>query len=144
MHSSSTPVVSPSSSYLLLFRDASGGYRRLSPEQRQHLLAQWNDWYDRLAAAGKVQHGHPLEGTGRIVSRRGHQIVDGPFVEAKETVGGYFFLSVDSLEEAVEIAKQCPSLNHDLDFDVEVRPVADTCPALRANASVTAGELTRA
>ncbi len=115
--------------FLLLFRDAPGAYAAMSAEQRQQLMHQWNAWYDGLAATGKVQHGHPLEGQGRVVSGpRGEKITDGPFAESTEGVGGYFFLTVDGLEEATEIARGCPSLAHGM--TVEVRPVADACGAL--------------
>jgi len=117
------------SPYLLIFRNTSSeSYQGLSPEQRQDLLRQWNDWYDRLANNGKVQHGHPLELAGRIVTHSG--VTDGPFAEAKEAVGGYFFITASSLDEATEIAQQCPSLCHGI--TVEVRPVGQICPTLSA------------
>ncbi len=124
------PHTSPSP-YLLIFRESSpDAYQAMSAEQRQKLLEQWNEWYDGLAAQGKVQHGHPLEAQGRVVSGSagGARVVDGPFAESKEAIGGYFFLTVASLDEATEIAKLCPSLPFGL--TVEVRPVADSCAGL--------------
>lgn len=119
-----TPTPSP---YLLIFRDASPDvYAQLSPEERQQLLQQWNAWYDGLAASGKVQHGQPLETTGRVVRER--RVTDGPFAESKEAVGGYFLLTVADIDEATAIAQQCPSLR--LGMSVEVRPVAGACPGL--------------
>ena len=121
------------SPYLLLFRDVSTEtYKTLSAEQRQQLFSEWYAWYDRLVTQGKLIHGHPLEEGGRVVSARNGRVMDGPFVEAKEVVGGYFFLAVESEAEAVEIAKQCPTLKHDLGLTVEVRPVAGLCPVLSA------------
>jgi len=116
--------------YLLIFRDAAADtYKAISPEERQHLLMQWNNWYEGLSAQGKVQHGHPLEPGGRVVSGvRGERIIDGPFAEAKEAIGGYFMLNVSSLDEATEIAQRCPSLP--LGMSVEVRPIAAACPFL--------------
>lgn len=96
--------------YMLLFRDGDATYHQMSPAQRQELLQQWNEWYQRLSSQGKLEGGHPLEGTGRVVSRSGSRTVDGPFVESTEAVGGYFLLTVNTLEEAVEIASDCPSL----------------------------------
>lgn len=121
---------SPTSSYLLFFRDASPDvYAKMSAEQRQHLMQQWNAWYDGLAAKGKVQHGQPLEPTGRVVAgARGERVVDGPFAESKEAIGGYFLLTVSGIEEATEIARGCPSLPFGM--TVEVRPIADACSAL--------------
>lgn len=123
-------TTSPSASrYMLLFRDSNASYHQMSPDQRQELLQQWNEWYQRLSSQGKLEGGHPLEGTGRVVSRSGSRTVDGPFVESTEAVGGYFLLTVNTLDEAVEIARDCPSVR--LGLTVEVRPVADICPSHR-------------
>jgi hypothetical protein len=118
------------SPYLLIFRDAAPDcYQAMSADERQQLMQQWNAWYDGLAAQGKVQHGHPLEPQGRVVSgARGERVVDGPFAESTEAIGGYFMLTVGSLDEATEIAQRCPSLRHGM--KVEVRPVAEACAAL--------------
>ena len=121
------------SAYMLIFRETSPEtYKAMSAEQRQNLLQKWNNWYDGLAAQGKLSQGHPLEPEGRVVSGvSGDRVIDGPFAEGKEAIGGFFFLTVDSLDEAVAIAKLCPSLPYGL--VVEVRPVADSCPALSPN-----------
>lgn len=122
-----TPAASP---FMLLFRNAGPeAHQHLSPAERQQLMQQWNDWYDALAARGKVQHGRPLALHGRVVSGpRGERVTDGPFAETKEVVGGYFFLNAADLDEATEIAKQCPGLP--IGLTVEVRPVADFSPVL--------------
>jgi hypothetical protein len=123
-----SPALSP---FMLIFRDASSEtYKGLSPDQRQDLFTRWYAWYDSLAAAGKLKQGHPLAREGRLVSARDGRVVDGPFAEGKEVVGGYFFLTVANLEEAVAIAKDCPTLQLGLDLTVEVRAVADLCPVL--------------
>ena len=115
---------------MLLFRNAGPEtHAHLNAEQRAALTRQWNSWYDGLAAQGKVHHGRPLALGGRVVSgAKGERVVDGPYAEAKEVVGGYFMLQVASLEEATEIAKRCPGLP--LGLTVEVRPVADVSPVL--------------
>jgi hypothetical protein len=116
--------------YLLLFRDSSPqNYRAMSLEQRQQLLQQWNAWFETLAAAGRIQAGNPLEPEGCVVSGiGGTRVTDGPFVEGKEAIGGYFLVTAESLEKAAEIAQQCPSLRYGL--NVEVRPVAAACRLL--------------
>lgn len=117
-------------SYLMFFVDPPFDvYQSMSEEQKGQLAKEWNAWYDGLAAKGKVQHGHPLTSQHRIISgTRGERIVDGPFAEAKETIGGYFLLTVADLEEATEIAQRCPSLR--LGMTVELRTIAEFCPAL--------------
>ena len=118
------PHLSP---FLLLFRNANpDDYRSMSAEQHQQVLMRWNDWYDRLMAEGKLQYGHPLEPDGRVVERiRGKKVVDGPFAESKEAIGGYFFILATDLAEATEVARGCPGLAHGM--VVEVRAIADCC-----------------
>ena len=76
-------------------------------------------------ANGTAIGGHPLKDEGKLVTGKNRTISDGPFAESKEAIGGYFYLKVSGLEEALEIAKQCPGL--DFGIGVEVRPVADMC-----------------
>lgn len=133
--------------YLLLFRNAGPEtHAGLTPKQREALAQRWNDWYDSLAAAGKVEHGQPLGLEGRVVSgRRGERVVDGPFAETKEVVGGYFMLNVADMDEATAIARQCPGLP--LGLTVEIRPLAAVSPvldAVRARAPRRAKAPTRA
>lgn len=119
---------------MLLFHDSmTSRYAGLSPEERQQYLHQWTAWYDGLVESGKLQSGHPLEPEGRVVSgTRGERVVDGPFAESKEAIAGYFFLHVSGMDEATEIAQRCPGLAFGI--TVEVRPVADCCPILKAEA----------
>ena len=120
------------SAYLLIFRESTPErYHAMSAEQRRQALGAWNDWCDALSAQGKLQHGHPLEDEGRVVSRsRGVRPVDGPFAEAKELIGGYFLLAAASLDEATAIAEGCPNLDYGM--AVEVRPVAAACHLARS------------
>ena len=112
---------------MLLFRGTQWD-KNLSPEEIQKMVTQWYAWFERLTQEGKCKGGHPLEREGKIVSgRAGRTVADGPFAESKEAIGGYFLLQVDDLDEAVEIARQCPGLAYGI--DVEVRPVAEECAA---------------
>jgi hypothetical protein len=115
------------SEYMLLFRGTTWD-KDLSPEEIQKMVTQWYAWFERLTQEGKCIAGHPLEREGKIVSgRKGRTVADGPFAESKEAIGGYFLLHVNDINEAVEIAKQCPGLAYGI--DVEVRPVAEQCTA---------------
>jgi hypothetical protein len=114
------------SEYLLLFR-GTNWHRGLSPEEIQKVMGQWKSWFDGLCEQGKAKAGHPLMNEGKVVSgKKGRVVADGPFAESKEAIGGYFFLEVRNLDEAVAIAKDCPGL--DYGAIVEVRPVAPECP----------------
>jgi hypothetical protein len=119
-----TPASSP---FLLLFRNTGPEtHAHLSPEERQQLVLRWNAWYEGLRAQGKAVDGRPLELVSRVVSGvGGSRVTDGPFSEAKEAVGGYVMLQVSGMNEATEIARRHPGLEHGL--VIEVRPMAETC-----------------
>ena len=104
-----------------------GGWQdNASPEEIQKILGKFQAWNEKLSATGKVKGGQPLVHEGKILSRKNGQIVDGPFAESKETIGGYCLLTASSLEEAVALVKEFPGLEHG--GTIEVRPVAEECP----------------
>ena len=112
--------------YLLIFR-GTDWHKGLSPEETQRVAGEWMAWFKRLSEQGKAVSGNPLAPEGRTVSGKGGRVVaDGPFAESKEAIGGYFLLNVNTLDEAVAIAKNCPGLPYGA--KVEVRPVLASCP----------------
>jgi len=113
---------------MLIFR-GTDWYKGLSPEEMQQVGDKWMAWFKGLMASGKATAGNPLEREGKIVSgKNGRVVSDGPFAESKETIGGYFLLKVDTIDEAVAIAKDCPGLSYGI--RVEVRQVAGECPLI--------------
>lgn len=112
---------------MLLFRNSGPeNYRHLSAEERQSVITRWNQWFEGLVAEGKAIEGQPLEPETRMVSGPGGaRITDGPFPEAKEAVGGYVTLMVGGLDEATEIARRHPGLQHGL--VIEVRKLTPDC-----------------
>jgi hypothetical protein len=78
---------------------------------------------------------------GKMVSgKKGSVVLDGPFVEAKEVVGGYIVVRARSLEDATAIAQHCPILEHGITIDV--REMVDECSIaqkLRKEAVLTTG-----
>lgn len=121
-----TPTAEPLP-YMLLFRNTGPGvFAHLSPEQKQQLIGRWNAWFEGLCADGKAVEGQPLEDTTRVVSgTAGARVIDGPFPEAKEAIGGYVKLMVSGLAEATEIAQRHPALAHGM--IIEVRPMTPHC-----------------
>jgi hypothetical protein len=118
MHENSNPEI------MLLFR-GTDWHRDMSPEEMQAAAGRFMAWFERLKAEGKAKAGQPLQNVGRVISKNGRTLSDGPYAESKEAIGGYFILNVTDLDEAVEIAKQCPGL--DIGLRVEVRPIASRC-----------------
>ena len=70
--------------------------------------------------------GQPLGRSGTILTGTTERPIDGPFAESKEVVGGYLVIAVEDPEEAVEIARKCPTLHFGI--EIEVRPVLEECP----------------
>ena len=62
--------------------------------------------------------------TGRRLTVRGGEVIDGPFIESKDAVGGYMLLEATSLNEATAIARGCPVLSLQNGF-VEVRLIEE-------------------
>jgi hypothetical protein len=111
----------PTSGYILLFRGTHWD-NLLSPKEIQEVMSRWTAWFDRLSQQGKAKAGQPLKNEGTIVTgKKGVSVADGPFPESKEAIAGYIFLQVNDLDEAVEIAKECPGLEYGI--SVEIRPV---------------------
>ncbi len=107
--------------YMMIFRnERKEGAPAPSPEQMQLAVKQWQDWIRGIALKGKYI------GTNRLLSeaktiKPGNVISDGPYAEVKEIVGGYLIVNANTLDEALELAKECPALAYG--GNVEVRLV---------------------
>ena len=95
--------------HMLLF-SSNEWYKELSHDEIQKVINQTKAWFDRLNAQGKVKAGQALARKGAIVSgKNGRLVSDGPFAESKEAIGGYLLLDVETLEEAIAIARTNPA-----------------------------------
>jgi hypothetical protein len=81
-------------------------------EQGGDMLQEYGAYTQDLIAAGVLRAGDALEHTSqarRVAVRDGQQLVtDGPFAETKETIGGYYLVECDTIEDAVAWAARCP------------------------------------
>ena len=105
-----TTPTQPPVPYMLFFRNSGPeNHQHLTAEQRQQLVIRWNAWFEGLVARGQAVEGQPLELDTRIVSGPGGtRVVDGPFPEAKEAIGGFWILQCKSLDECIEWVKRVP------------------------------------
>lgn len=92
--------------YMLIYRDPAEPKAAPSPEEMQGFLALWGQWFEQFAPH-IVDGGDGLLPTGRVLQPNGI-VSDGPYVEAKEMIGGYSVVQADTYEAAVEIARACP------------------------------------
>lgn len=115
--------------YLLLLRGGHGPRQEgadVSPAEMQAYIAPYQAWLDELSRAGTLLHAKRLEGAGAKVLRADGDdvaVLDGPYTESKDVVGGYYMVSAASEDDAVGIARRCPHLANG--GSVELRQVAD-------------------
>jgi hypothetical protein len=95
----------------------------MSEEQRRALYAEWG----ALREAPGITHGHELADPSSATTVRVQEgrplTTDGPFVETKEALGGYFLLDADDLDAAIEIAAKVPTASRG--GAVEIRPIVE-------------------
>ena len=108
--------------YILIFRHEDG-QKIASPEQMQIWMKQTMDWIGNIAAQNKFVSGTGLAFDGaRVVWHKG-VVINGPFGDIKETLGGFIIVKANSFDEAVEFAKGAPVLQGDGN-SVEIRKIA--------------------
>ncbi len=107
--------------FMLIFRnEKQSGGQAPSAEQMLAVLKQWKNWIGGIAAKGKYSGTNRLLSEGKTI-KPNNLITDGPYTEGKEIVGGYLIVKANTMDEAVELAKSCPSLSYG--GNVEVRSV---------------------
>jgi hypothetical protein len=114
--------------YALLLSGSDLDKRTGNPEFAPKIYERFATWLKEIHARGRKAEPYKLrDQAGVRLSTRGGQVVEGPFMETKEAVGGLILLEADSLEEAVEIARGCPALELQ-NGTVEVRVVEEVRP----------------
>jgi hypothetical protein len=94
--------------YLVLFRSQPvASQSGSSPEQMQQMFAAYKAWMEKFKD-DILDLGDKLKSDGRVVSAS--EVADGPFVEAKEVVGGYMIISAANYEGAVQVVRACPAV----------------------------------
>jgi hypothetical protein len=107
--------------FLFLYRNDHEKYYDLSPEEMQQIYQKWQAWMAEAVRQGcLVDAGHGLTKKGCVVNAE-KVVSDGPFIEAKDIVGGYSIVQAETIAAAAEIAKGCPILLRG--GSVEVRPL---------------------
>ncbi|MBA2685559.1 MAG: transcription initiation protein [Gemmatimonadaceae bacterium] len=106
------------SDFLYLYR---GGDSNRTPEDMQKSMHKWMAWFEDLGASGKLKAGgEPLDRTGKVVTKR-TTVIDGPYAEVKDLVGGFSIVTAKDIDEAASLASGCPIF--DIGGFVEVRPI---------------------
>lgn len=111
--------------YMLLFNETPAEMnRREDPSQAKAYWGGWSAYIDAIAKSGAMMSGHglqtPAASTTLRVTGGTRQVVDGPFADTKEVLGGYVILDVADLDAALEWASRAPCATAG---SVEIRPV---------------------
>ena len=90
----------------------------------EQLLTEMGAFNEELVKAGVILAGdglHPSAKGARVrFSGASRTVIDGPFAETKETLGGYYLVDVENMEDALAWAAKCPGARYG---SIEVRPV---------------------
>ena len=112
-------------SYMLLIVEPVGQRAQRTPAEGREAYAQMLRYAESLKARGLLTHAESLKSDAegvRLRMRDGErQLIDGPYAEAKEMIGGFFLVDCATREEAVSIAERCPAAEW---CTVEVRSLA--------------------
>ncbi len=109
--------------YMLMFVSQDDWRETRSSEDLKNAYAPIMSWWDDLVKTGVIKGGEELGPQRTATSVRrvngSMKVTDGPFIESKESIGGFALIDVDDLDKAIAIAKTWPG------GDVEVRPVVE-------------------
>ena len=110
--------------YMLLIHADPTGFEAIPEAQRSQALAAYGAYTEALQKANVLRNSHrlrPAEAATTVKVREGKtEVLNGPFIETREQLGGYFLIDVPDLDEALKWAARCPGASHGT---IEVRPV---------------------
>jgi hypothetical protein len=107
--------------FMFIFRGPTPEDLKYTPEQSQASMQKWFNWIGELSAKGRYVGGDPLVREGKTIQGKKPLVMDGPFAEGKELLGGYIIIKAESLAEATELAHGFPDF--DIDGSVEIREI---------------------
>ena len=107
--------------YILLFT-MDPSFESAKPEQLQAMYAQVGEWWEKHTRSGALKGGEQLQParTATTVRPADGSVTDGPFIEAKESIGGFALVDVPDLDAAIAMAKTWPASP-----SVEIRPIVE-------------------
>jgi hypothetical protein len=108
------------SQYLILLYEDESFYAQASPEVLEGVMQAHNRFAEQVTGLGaKILGGNALQPTSTATTVRDDVVTDGPFIESKEALGGYYLIEANDLDQALAVAKLCPANAG----GVEVRPI---------------------
>lgn len=106
--------------FLFLIREDLARRAKAIEEAKENIRVM-TKWMESIAQAGNYLSSDPLLNSGRYVTKD-FVVSDGPFIEAKESVSGFFLIQAENTEQAASIAQSCPLVLNGK-VAIEVRPI---------------------
>ena len=110
--------------YLLMVYANEGGWDQMTEAEQQQGIAAYTAYTEALTKAGVLRGGNRLQpaATATTVRLAGgkSQVLDGPYADSTEQLGGYYLIEAADLDAAIAWAARCPGAGHGI---MEVRPV---------------------
>jgi hypothetical protein len=108
------------SQYLILIYEDELFYAQATPDVLDGVMQAHNRFAEQVTGLGaKVLAGNALQPTSTATTIRNDVVTDGPFIESKEALGGYYLIEANDLDQALAVGKLCPASGG----GVEVRPI---------------------
>ena len=101
--------------FMLLLQEDPTGLADVSAQDIQAIIGEYVAWRTSLAERGHLVAGNKLKDEGgkhMTASEDGVRVVDGPYAEAKDVIGGYFLIEASDYDEAVALCTDCPHLKY--------------------------------
>jgi len=110
--------------YVLMIYSDESAWGKMTKADQEQGTAAYMAYGEALTKAGVLKGSNRLQSvstatTVRVANGKS-QVLDGPFVDSKEQLGGYFLIEVPDLDAALAWAARCPGASHGV---VEVRPI---------------------
>lgn len=110
--------------YLLLLYSNESGWSKMTPAEQEQGVAAYRAYTQALSTAGALVGSNRLQSsttatTVRVTDGKS-QVLDGPYVDSKEQLAGYYLIDAPDLDAALAWAARCPGASHGT---IEVRPV---------------------
>jgi hypothetical protein len=114
--------------YMLLIHASEAGFAALPRDQVEQALGAYTAYSEALKKAGALIDSNRLQpiaaATTVRVANGKTQVLNGPYAETKEQLGGYYLIEAPNLDAAISWAARCPGASHGT---MEIRPVFVVC-----------------
>ena len=120
--------------FMLLIRTEGDYCAEMSPENYQEHIRKVGNYITKLAREGRLKSAQPLDPEGIMIHGNKGAFKDGPYIESKEMIVGYFHILAKDLEEAREIAKANP-IFQDTEARIEIRLIKQEPAIVSASAA---------